>query len=42
MGYLADLREGVRVLGGREFWRDFATYWRPEAVAARIERALRR
>lgn len=42
MGYLAELREGARILGGREFWRAFAAYWHPAAVVNRVERALRR
>ena len=34
--YLADCREGLRILSTRAFWADFRTYWSPEAVAARM------
>lgn len=31
------LAEGVRILCGRDFWRAYWDYWRPEAVAKRME-----
>lgn len=35
--YLSELREGIHVLTGRAFWRDFRAYWSPDAVAARMD-----
>jgi hypothetical protein len=36
-GYFKDLVAGARILVGRDFWRAFADYWRPSAVAARMD-----
>jgi len=36
--YLADLREGCRILATREFWTAFRTYWSPDAVSKRIDK----
>lgn len=35
--WLADMREGGRILTTRDFWRTFRTYWSGEAVAGRME-----
>jgi hypothetical protein len=32
-----DVREGFRILCTRRFWRDFADFWAPEAVAKRMD-----
>jgi hypothetical protein len=37
MRYLRDLREGLRVLCSRGFWRGFRDYWSVDAVSARID-----
>lgn len=35
--YLHELVAGVRILCTRDFWRAFAEYWHPTAVAKRLE-----
>ena len=35
--YLADLREGCRIVATREFWVAFRDYWSWDAIAKRID-----
>lgn len=37
MRHLRDLREGLRVLCSRDFWRAFRNYWSGDAVSARLD-----
>jgi hypothetical protein len=34
---LRDFRDGARIIASREFWRAFAAYWHPAALAARMD-----
>lgn len=34
--YLADCREGARILATRDFWRTFRDYWSADSVADRL------
>lgn len=36
--YLRECADGARILCSREFWRHFRDYYRPDAVAERMER----
>lgn len=40
--YLADLREGCRIIVTREFWNAFRAYWSPDAIAKRIAKMTTR
>ena len=40
--YLRDLRQGARILMGREFWREFRRYWSPSEVGQRMDAWVKR
>jgi len=40
--YLADLREGCRIIVSREFWDAFRDYWSWDAIAERVDEWAKR
>ena len=36
--YLAELREGCRIIVTREIWVAYRAYWSPDAIAKRMEK----